>query len=163
MPAQVVIFIMGLVALVGGAELLVRGASRLALSLGISPLVIGLTIVAFGTSAPEMTVSVGAVLGGRTELAFGNAIGSNVFNVLGILGLAAIITPLSVHIQLIRQEAPILIGSAIVLLVLRLDGVIGGADALLLTGLLVAYTVFLIVQSRAETTVPADQVASPSS
>ena len=129
MLAQVLIFIIGLVALVAGAELLVRGASRLALAFGISPLVIGLTIVAFGTSAPEMTVSVGAVLDGRTDLALGNAIGSNVFNVLGILGLAAIITPLSVHIQLIRQEAPILIGSAILLLVLSLDGSIGGVDA----------------------------------
>jgi len=163
MLAQVAVFIVGLVALVGGAELLVRGASRLALSFGISPLVIGLTIVAFGTSAPEMTVSVGAVLNGRTELAFGNAIGSNVFNVLGILGLAAIITPLSVHIQLIRQEAPILIGSAILLLVLSLDGSIGGVDALLLSGLLVGYTVFLIVQSRAEPSTPAEQDAGPSS
>ncbi len=163
MLAQVVIFAVGLIALVGGAELLVRGASRLALSFGISPLVIGLTIVAFGTSAPEMTVSVGAVLGGRTELAFGNAIGSNVFNVLGILGLAAIITPLSVHIQLIRQEAPILIGSAILLLVLSLDGSIGALDALLLSGLLVGYTVFLIVQSRAEPSTQAGQHAGPSS
>jgi cation:H+ antiporter len=163
MLAQILIFIIGLVALVAGAELLVRGASRLALSFGISPLVIGLTIVAFGTSAPEMTVSVGAVLDGRTDLAFGNAIGSNIFNVLGILGLAAIITPLSVHLQLIRQEAPILIGSAILLLVLSLDGSISGVDALLLTGLLVGYTVFLIVQSRAEPSTSAEPEAGPSS
>ena len=163
MLGQVVIFTVGLIALVGGAELLVRGASRLAQSFGISPLVIGLTIVAFGTSAPEMTVSIGAVLGGRTELAFGNAIGSNVFNVLGILGMAAIITPLSVHIQLIRQEAPILIGSAMLLLVLSLDGNIGSFDALLLAGLLVGYTVFLIVQSRAEPSTPAEQDGRPSS
>ena len=163
MLGQAVIFTVGLIALVGGAELLVRGASRLAQSFGISPLVIGLTIVAFGTSAPEMTVSIGAVLGGRTELAFGNAIGSNVFNVLGILGMAAIITPLSVHIQLIRQEAPILIGSAMLLLVLSLDGNIGSFDALLLAGLLVGYTVFLIVQSRAEPSTPAEQDGRPSS
>ncbi len=155
MIAQGLLFFMGLVALVGGAELLVRGASRLALSFGISPLVVGLTVVAFGTSAPEMTVSVGAVLDGRTELALGNAIGSNVFNVLGILGLAALITPLAVHLQVIRQEAPILIGSALLLLALSLDGVIGTSDAVLLTGLLVAYTVFLIVQSRAQSA-PAD-------
>lgn len=163
MLAQVMIFAIGLIALVGGADLLVRGASRLALSFGISPLVVGLTIVAFGTSAPEMTVSVGAVLSGSTELAFGNAIGSNVFNVLGILGLAAIITPLSVHIQLIRQEAPILIGSAILLLALSLDGNIAGIDALLLSGLLVGYTVFLIVQSRAEPSTPPGHDAGASS
>ena len=87
-------FLAGLVALVAGAELLVRGASKLALSFGISPLVVGLTIVAFGTSAPEVAVSVGAVLGGRTDIAIGNVVGSNIFNVLFILGLSAVITPL---------------------------------------------------------------------
>jgi cation:H+ antiporter len=147
---NLLLFIGGLVALVGGAELLVRGASKLALSFGISPLVVGLTIVAFGTSAPEMTVSVGAVLNGQTGLALGNAVGSNVFNVLGILGLAALITPLAVHLQVIRQEVPIMIGSALLVIVMSLDGVLGGFDAALLTALLVAYTVFLILQSRAQ-------------
>ena len=80
------LFIAGLVALVVGAELLVRGASKLALSFGISPLVVGLTIVAFGTSAPEVAVSVGAVLDGKTDIAIGNVVGSNIFNVLFILG-----------------------------------------------------------------------------
>ena len=107
MLTDLLLFGGGLVALVAGAELLVRGASRLALSFGISPLVVGLTVVAFGTSAPEMTVSVGAVLNGQTGLALGNAVGSNIFNVLGILGLAALITPLAVHVQVIRQEVPI--------------------------------------------------------
>jgi cation:H+ antiporter len=147
---QALLFAAGLVALVGGAELLVRGASRLALSFGISPLVVGLTVVALGTSAPEMTVSVGAVLNGQPGLALGNAIGSNIFNVLGILGIAALITPLAVHLQVIRQEMPIMIGAALLVIVLSLDGVISLADGLLLTGLLVAYTVFLVVQSRAQ-------------
>jgi cation:H+ antiporter len=147
---NLLLFIGGLVALVGGAELLVRGASKLALSFGISPLVVGLTIVAFGTSAPEMTVSVGAVLNGQTGLALGNVVGSNVFNVLGILGLAALITPLAVHLQVLRQELPIMIGSALLVIVMSLDGALGGFDAALLTGLLVAYTVFLIRQSRAQ-------------
>ena len=145
---QGLLFVVGLVALTGGAELLVRGASKLALSFGISPLAVGLTIVAFGTSAPEMTVSVGAVLNGRTDLAIGNAVGSNIFNVLFILGLAAVITPLPVHVQVARQEAPILIGSALLLMVLSLDGRISAFDGALLFGLLVAYTVFLIRQSR---------------
>jgi cation:H+ antiporter len=147
---QALIFVAGLAALVAGAELLVRGASRLALSFGISPLVVGLTVVAFGTSAPEMTVSVGAVLNGQPGLALGNAIGSNTFNVLGILGLAALITPLAVHLQVIRQEVPIMIGAALLVMVLSLDGVIGLTDALLLSTLLVAYTAFLVVQSRAQ-------------
>ena len=145
------LFAAGLVALVAGAELLVRGASKLALALGISPLVVGLTIVAFGTSAPEMAVSTGAVLAGTTDLALGNAVGSNTFNVLFILGLAALITPLAVHVQVIRQEAPIMIGGAVLLIVLAYDGRIVLFDSALLFLLLVGYTVFLIRQSRAET------------
>ena len=141
----------GLAALVVGADLLVRGASRLALSFGISPLVVGLTIVAFGTSAPEMAVSTGAVLNGQTGLAMGNVVGSNIFNVLFILGLSALIAPLVVHVQIIRQEVPILMGASLLLLVLGLDGRISLTDAALLFGLLLAYTVFLVVQSRRET------------
>jgi len=147
---QALLFVAGLAALVGGAELLVRGASRLALSFGISSLVVGLTVVAFGTSAPEMTVSVGAVLNGQTGLALGNVVGSNIFNVLGILGLAAVIMPLAVNLQVIRQEMPIMIGVALLVILLSQDGRIGLADGVLLTGLLLAYTVFLVVQSRAQ-------------
>jgi cation:H+ antiporter len=144
------LFIAGLVGLVAGATLLVRGASRLALRLGISPLVVGLTVVAFGTSAPEMAVSVDAVLAGSTALAVGNVVGSNIFNILFILGLSALITPLVVHQQVIRQEAPIMIGGAALMVVLSLDGRIGLFDSLLLLGLLLGYTVFLVLQSRAE-------------
>lgn len=144
-------FAAGLAALVVGADLLVRGASRLALSFGISPLVVGLTIVAFGTSAPEMAVSTGAVLNGQTGLAMGNVVGSNIFNVLFILGLSALIAPLVVHVQIIRQEVPILMGASLLLLVLGLDGHISLTDGALLFGLLLAYTVFLVVQSRRET------------
>ncbi len=148
MLIQMLLFAGGLVALVVGAEMLVRGASRLALTWGVSPLVVGLTVVAFGTSAPEMTVSVAAVAGGQTDLALGNAVGSNVFNVLFILGLAAVIVPLTVHLQLIRQELPIMIGGAVLLLVLSLDGRIGLVDGMLLLTCLAAYTVFLIRQAR---------------
>ena len=148
---NVLLFLAGLAGLIVGASLLVRGASRLALSFGISPLVVGLTIVAFGTSSPELAVSVGAALDGRTDLALGNVVGSNIFNVLFILGLAALITPLVVDIQLIRQEVPLMIGASLILLALSLDGRIGLADGLLLCALLVAYTVFLIVQSRRQT------------
>ncbi|MCU0929553.1 MAG: calcium/sodium antiporter [Burkholderiaceae bacterium] len=157
---HVLLFIGGLVALVAGAELLVRGASKLALAFGISPLVVGLTIVAFGTSAPEMAVSVGAVLNGTTDLALGNAVGSNTFNVLFILGVAALITPLAVHVQVIRQEAPIMIGGAVLLIVLALDGKLGLFDSALLFVLLLAYTVFLILQSRAEGAARTDEYAA---
>jgi cation:H+ antiporter len=151
------LFLAGLAGLVIGAELLVRGASRLALSFGISPLVVGLTIVAFGTSAPELAVSVGAVLDGKTDIAVGNVVGSNIFNVLFILGLSALIIPLVVNVQLIRQEVPIMIGSSLLLLTLGLDGRIGLFDGALLFGLLLAYTVFLIRQSRSESQAAKDE------
>ena len=154
------VFIAGLIALVVGAELLVRGASRLALSLGISPLVVGLTIVAFGTSAPEIAVSVAAALEGRTDIAIGNVVGSNIFNVLFILGLSALITPLVVNAQIIRQEVPIMIGASILLLAFGLDGRISQVDALILFVLLVVYTVFLVIQSRRETRATNDEYES---
>jgi cation:H+ antiporter len=145
------LFVGGLVLLVLGANLLVRGASGLALALGISPLAVGLTVVAFGTSAPEVAVSVGAVLSGRTDIATGNVVGSNIFNVLAILGSSALIVPLSVDRQLIRQEVPIMIGASVLLLALGADGRIGLTDGGMLVVLLIAYTAFLLVQSRRET------------
>ncbi len=111
---------------------------------------VGLTVVAFGTSAPELAVSTGAVLDGKGGLGVGNAVGSNIFNVLFILGAAALITPLAVRLQVIRQEAPIMIGSALLLIVIGLDGELGLFDGALLLGLLVAYTVYLVRQSRAD-------------
>jgi cation:H+ antiporter len=138
----------GLAALVVGAEALVRGASKLALSFGISPLVVGLTVVALGTSSPEIAVTADAVLDGKGDLALGNVVGSNIFNVLFILGVSAVITPLLVAQQLIRQEVPIMIGTSLLLFVLALDRSIGRAEGLLLIVLLVAYVVFLIRQSR---------------
>jgi cation:H+ antiporter len=157
---NILLFLAGLAGLVIGANLLVRGASNLALSFGISPLVVGLTIVAFGTSAPEVAVSVGAVLDGKTDLAVGNVVGSNIFNVLFILGASALITPLIVNIQLIRQEVPIMIGASLLLLALGLDGRVGMLDGGMLFALMVAYTVFLIVQSRRETQATQEDLAS---
>lgn len=144
-------FLLGLVALVVGAELLVRGASKLALAFGISPLVVGLTVVAFGTSAPELAVSVQSAWSGQVDIALGNVVGSNLFNVLVILGLSALITPLVVHQQVIRQEVPVMIGVSLLLWALALDGGIGRWEGFLLAGLVVGYTVLLIRQSRRET------------
>lgn len=151
------LFILGLASLVGGAELLVRGASRMALSLGIAPLVVGLTIVAFGTSAPEVAVSVGAAMDGTTDLAIGNVVGSNIFNILLILGLSAIIVPLSVHAQIIRQEVPVMIGATVLLVALILDGSLSRVEGALLLLTLAAYTFFLIRQARSA---PADESAA---
>jgi cation:H+ antiporter len=156
---NLLLFLGGLGLLIVGANVLVRGASRLALSFGISPLVVGLTIVAFGTSAPEVAVSIGAVLDGRTDIAIGNVVGSNIFNVLFILGLSALIAPLVVAHQVIRQEVPIMLGASLLLLLLTLDGGISVLEGALLTGLLATYTVFLIVQSRRETKAANDDFA----
>ena len=150
MLTNVFFFLLGLGALVAGAEALVRGASKIAMSLGISPLVVGLTIVAIGTSSPEIAVSVGAVLSGTTDIAVGNVLGSNIFNVLVVLGACAVITPMLVHSQVIRQEVPIMIGASVVLAVMVLDGRLGRLESLLLLVLLVAYLVFVVLQSRAE-------------
>jgi cation:H+ antiporter len=154
---QLLMFAGGLLALIVGATLLVRGASKLALSFGISPLVVGLTVVAFGTSAPELAVSVGAVLDGRVDIAIGNMVGSNVFNVLFILGASAVVVPLVVNIQLIRQEVPIMIGASLLLLLLTLDGRVSRFDAALLFALMLAYTSFLVVQSRGESQAANDE------
>jgi cation:H+ antiporter len=143
-------FAIGLVALIIGAELLVRGASKLALSFGISPLVVGLTVVSFGTSAPELAVSVQSAWAGQTDIALGNVIGSNIANVLLILGASALVVPMLVHRQVIRQEVPVMIAASLLLWVLAADGAISRFDGFLLAGLLVTYTVFVIRQSRRE-------------
>jgi cation:H+ antiporter len=147
----ILLFILGLVFLVVGAESLVKGASRLADAVGISPLVIGLTVVAFGTSAPEMAVSAMASLDGQPDLAMGNVVGSNIFNVLFILGISALITPLAVSKQLIRLDVPLMIVVSLVLVAFAWDGGIQFWEAAFLFIGIVTYTVFLIRESRRET------------
>lgn len=144
------LFVLGLVFLVVGAECLVRGASRLAAAFGVSALVIGLTVVAFGTSSPELAVSVKAALSNQADIALGNIVGSNIFNVLFILGISAIITPLAVSRQLIRIEVPLMIALSGLVLVFALDGGISRTDGLILVIGLVIYVGFAIYQSRKE-------------
>jgi cation:H+ antiporter len=153
------LFVVGLVALVVGAEWLVRGASRLAAAVGVSPLVIGLTVVAFGTSSPELAVSVQAAWSGQADLAVGNVVGSNVFNVLFILGLSAVITPLAVARQLLRLDVPVMIVISVLALVLGLDGAIDRTDGILFVAGVLAYTGWLIRASRRE--VAAEKAAGP--
>lgn len=143
-----VLFVVGLGLLVLGAELLVRGASLLAAAIGISPLVVGLTVVSFGTSAPELAISVQASWADQADLALGNVVGSNAFNVLFILGIAALIGPLIVAQQLVRIDVPLMIGASVLLLLLSLDGSIGRLDGVLLFTAIVAYNVVLVRQSR---------------
>jgi len=144
-----VIFAAGLAMLVGGAELLVRGASRLAVLLRVSSLIVGLTIVAFGTSFPELAVSVQSALSGKADIALGNVVGSNIFNVLFILGISAIISPLAVSLQLVRFDVPIMIGASALTFIMALDGAIGRIDGLILFSLIVVYTVWLFFKESA--------------
>ncbi|GAB2863444.1 calcium/sodium antiporter [Myroides odoratimimus subsp. xuanwuensis] len=138
----------GLVILVGGGELLVRGASDLAARVGLSSLVIGLTVVAFSTSSPEMAVTVGAVLEGQPDLAVGNVVGSNIVNVLLILGASALLLPLTVRAQLIRLDVPVMVGVSMCLLLLSLDGRLSLADGFFLVTVIVVYTAVSVVVGR---------------
>lgn len=158
----ILMFFLGLGFLVLGAEILVRGASRLAAAMGVSPLVVGLTVVAYGTSAPEVAVSVNAVLSGNTDLAVGNVVGSNIFNILFILGISALITPLRVNAQIIRQEIPVLIFASLLLLGISANGRIGFLESGILLVALIGYTVFLILQSRNETQATQEEYAARS-
>lgn len=146
----ILLLIVGFVLLVWGAELLVRGASRIASAAGISPLVVGLTVVAFGTSSPELAVSVMSAFSGQTDLAIGNVVGSNILNVLLILGISAVIVPLIVAQQLVRFDVPVMIGASLLTLIFAYDGAIGRLDGVILFAGAIAYTVFLIRQSRKE-------------
>lgn len=120
MPVMSAVLILGgLVLLALGGEVLVRGAGGMARSLGMSPLLVGLTVVAFATSAPELAVSLQSAAAGTPGLAVGNVVGSNIANVLLVLGLSAVIAPLTVASTVIRRDVPVLIGISALALVLR--------------------------------------------
>lgn len=147
---QVLLFLAGLALLVMGGELLVRGASRLAGAFGLSPLVIGLTVVAFGTSAPELAVTLRAVRMGESGIAIGNVVGSNIANILLILGVSALFSPLAVNSQVIRLDVPLMVAASLGVYLLSLDGSIGRVDGALLLATLLAYTGFRAYRSRKE-------------
>ena len=150
MTTTILFFIGGLIVLIVGADLLLRGATRLAAALGISPLAIGLTIVAIGTASPEIAVSLQAAASGQGDLTLGNVLGSNIFNILFILGMTAIVAPIVIAEQLIRMDAPIMLAVSLLVLALALDGNIGVFDSLVLIFCLIGYTVFALWQSRQE-------------
>lgn len=143
-------FILGLALLVAGAEILIKGGSRFAALLGLSPLAIGLTVVAYGTSMPELVVSVKASLDGQAGIAVGNVVGSNIFNILLILGLSALVLPLKVTSKLIRVDVPIMIGVSCLLLAMSLDAKIGIFEGIFLITGVVAYTFLAFKVSRHE-------------
>ena len=149
-PLTLVLFVAGIVLLISGAELLVRGASRLAVAIGISPLVVGLTVVAFGTGSPELAVGIQAVFAGNPDITVGNVIGSNIFNVLFILGVSSLIVPLVVSQQLVRLDVPLMIIASLTMLTMSYDGTIGRIEAGFLVACGIGYTLLLIRISRRE-------------
>ncbi|GIU51845.1 MULTISPECIES: calcium/sodium antiporter [Shewanella] len=132
----------GFLILTIGAEALVRGASQIALKLGLTPLIIGLTIVAFGTSAPELAVSVKSAMAGNSGIALGNVIGSNIANIGLILGITALIRPIKIESQMVRRDIPIMIAASVLFWSLLLDGGLSIWNGMLLTTLLVGYLSF---------------------
>ena len=148
MTGSLAFLVLGLVLLVAGAEGLVRGASRLASRVGVSALVVGLTVVAFGTSAPELAVSLESSLSGQADIALGNVVGSNIFNILVILGLAALVTPLRVAADLVRIDVPLMIGVSALAIGLGLDGRIGRWEGAVLFACLLAFLLYLFRARR---------------
>jgi len=144
--ADVALLVAGLVLLVGGAELLVRGAASISLALGVSPLVIGLTVVSFGTSAPELVTGLMAAIRAEPGIVIGNVVGSNIFNVLAILGPAAIIAPLTVDRQLVRIDVPLMVVLSFVVWAIAGNGLLSRGEGSLLVAGIIAYT-FLTVRA----------------
>lgn len=144
-------FLAGLGALVAGAEVMVRGASKIATRLGISPLIVGLTVVAIGTSMPEMAIGVVSASEGSGALAVGNIAGANVINLMFVLGLSALILPLAIEMRTQRCELPVMAGVAILLWLLAADSVLSRVDGLVLVTAAIVYTGAVVWAARRET------------
>lgn len=145
---QIVLLVVGFVLLIKGADWFVDGSSAVAARFGIPQLVIGLTIVAMGTSAPEAAVSIAAAINGNAEITIGNIVGSNILNILIILGISSVITALAVAKSTIRIEIPFMIVITGVLLLQGLDGSIGLVDGIVLLVLFAAYLAYLFVMAK---------------
>ena len=145
---QILLLAVGFCMLVKGADWFVDGSSAVARRFGIPQLVIGLTIVAMGTSAPEAAVSITAALKGDAEITIGNIVGSNILNILIILGLSSLLCSLAVAKSTIRVENPFMIAITLVLLVLGLDGTISLADGVILLALFAAYLTYLFIMAK---------------
>jgi cation:H+ antiporter len=138
----------GVGGLIAGAELLIRSSLRIATAIGVSPLIIGLTLVAFGTSSPEMAVTVFATLRNQGDIALGNVIGSNIFNILFILGVGAVIAPLAINRELLRVHLPVLVGVSLLAWILAANGQYGRVEGTILVGAILLYTGAAIRRGR---------------
>ncbi len=163
--------VFGIFVLIAGGTALIHGASQAAARFGVSPLIVGLTVVAFGTSMPELVVNLIGAWQGQTGLAFGNIIGSNIFNLTVVLGVAALVRPLVLHGNLVRREVPLLMLGTSVLTVLALDrlfenepNLLGRSDSLVLLlifGIFIYITVLDVLRSRQRDAILTDIDSSP--
>lgn len=148
MLLAILLFFLGLVVLTVASEILVRGAARLAFTFGVSSLIIGLTVVSFATSSPEIVVSALSAYRGEADLAVGNIIGSNIFNLLFIVGFCALLQPIAIHKQLLRVDLPFMFISACVLYGFCWQGVVTPLNGLFLWGMLVGYCIWIVYHSK---------------
>ncbi len=145
---QILLLAAGFVLLIKGADWFVDGSAGIATKFGIPQLVIGLTIVAMGTSAPEAAVSISAALKGNADITIGNIVGSNILNILIILGLSSVIVPIAVAPSTIKIETPFMIAITLIMLLLGLDGTIGLIDGIILVTLFIAYLTYLFITAK---------------
>ena len=151
MFTQYLIFVISLGILIFAGDLLVKGASRIALQLHLSPLVVGLTIVAFGTSAPELFISVNSAVTGSPDIAMGNVIGSNICNLALVLGAASMISPMSIKSNSLIIDWPVAMGGSVLLYLFILDGLLQTLEGIAFVIGLVIYLYFIIKKSRKDT------------
>lgn len=145
---QIGLLIIGFVLLIKGADIFVDGSSRIAAKFGIPQLVIGLTIVAMGTSSPEAAVSISAALKDSAEITIGNIVGSNILNILIILGISSVIVPLAVAKSTMRYEIPFMIVITVLLLLTGLNGSIGIVEGIILLSAFAAYLTYLFIMAK---------------
>ena len=150
MAIQLLLLVAGFVMLVKGADLFVDGASGIATKFGIPQLVIGLTIVAMGTSAPEAAVSITAAFGGNADITIGNIVGSNILNILIILGISALVYPLAIQKSTLIVDIPVVLLATVVLYLLGFDGNISRIDAVIMLVIFAAYLSYLFIGAKKE-------------
>ena len=153
---EYILLIVGFVLLIKGADLFVDGASSVAAKLKVPSLIIGLTVVSIGTSLPEAAVSISASLSGNNSISLGNVIGSNIFNLLMVVGVSSAILPIVTDRDMLKRDMPINIGITVLLGILLFDGNLSRLEALLLLLLLVAY-MFLLIRSALKNRVEAEE------
>ncbi|MFP8487875.1 calcium/sodium antiporter [Gracilimonas sp. Q87] len=142
----ILLFLIGLAVLIGGAELFLRAVDKFGAAWSVSPVVMGLTVVAFATGAPELAISLQAAVDGKPDLVLGNILGSNIANILLILGIAGLVHPLKITNRIIKVDVPVVIAASTLLFVLAMDGLLSPLDGGIIFLGLIIYSVFMYFQ-----------------